>query len=126
MEKLKEIRNELLSLHKTLMEIERGNYEAEHGKVSNVQLLNLLFEDENFVWLRDISILVAKIDEMFAAKERIDTGLATALFQQTKSLFDDSGQHRNFKRKYQANLDTESEVEKHHQKLQILLSQKKA
>jgi hypothetical protein len=124
MENLKEIRNELLSLHKTLMDIERGNYEAKHGKVSNVQLLNLLFEDKNFTWLRDISILVAEIDELFAAKNGIDSDLAQALFQQAKILFDDSEHHQNFKSKYQANLDTETEVEKHHLRLQIWLKAK--
>lgn len=126
MGKLKEIRNELLRLHKTLMDLERENYEVRNGKVSNVELLRLLLEDENFVWLRDISILVAEIDEMFAVKEGIDSDLAQALYLQAQSLFDDSQSHQTFKQKYQANLDTESIVANHHQKLLQLLKEKKA
>ncbi len=118
MENLKAIRNELLGLHKTLLDIERENYEADEGKITNMQLLNLMFEHENFVWLRDISIIVAEIDEMFASKRGIDLELAEALYFQAKSLFDGSENHQNFKSKYQINLDLESTVEVHHQKLQ--------
>lgn len=125
MEKLKEIRNELLRLHKTLMNFEQENYEEINGKVSNLELLRLLFEDENFAWLRDISILVAEIDEMFAAKEGIDRQLAETLYLQSKSLFDDSELHQTFKQKYQANLNTESIVANHHEILIELLKEEK-
>ena len=126
MEQLKEIRNELLSLHKTLMDLEREVFEAKHGKVTNVQLLNLLFENENFIWLRDISILVAEIDEMFAAKEGVDQQLAAALYEQARTLFDESEHHREFKQKYQVNLDTEYNVSEHHRRLSSLLKIEKA
>jgi len=126
MENLKEIRNELLRLHKTLMEIERENYEAQEGKVSNMQLLNLLFEHENFIWLRDISMIVAEIDEMFAAKTGIDMEMAETLFFQAHSLFDESERHPDFKSRYQINLDLESKVEVHHHKLQEFFKRKKA
>jgi hypothetical protein len=126
MNNLKEIRNEMLRLHKTLMEIERGNYEAENGKVTNTQLLNLLFEDEKFVWLREISSLVSEIDELFASKEGFDEQLSGKLYDQAVSLFDESKTHEVFKKKYRANVDTETEVAFHHIILLKLLAKGKA
>lgn len=126
MENLRKVRNELLNLHKTLMDIEKENYEAEHGKVSPNQLLQLLFENEKFIWLRTISILVVEIDELLADKNGIDQGLAESLFQKTKSLFDESEEFGEFKAKYQANLDTERAVAQHHEKLQSLFQNEKA
>ncbi|MBX7172972.1 MAG: hypothetical protein K1X72_18525 [Pyrinomonadaceae bacterium] len=117
MENLKKIRNELLSLHKTLMDIEKENYEAEFGKVTPTQLLQMLFENEKFIWLRTISILVTEFDEMFADKKGIDQELAKSLFEKTKQLFDESDNFAEFKNKFKVNLDTESAVEKHHEKL---------
>lgn len=126
MDNLKEIRNELLSLHKTLMEIERANYEAAFGKVTNMELLNLLFDHQNFTWLREISVLVSEIDELFASKQGVDISLMDNLFLKSKSLFDESEESIEFKRKYKANLDIESSVENHHQRLLGLFENKKA
>jgi hypothetical protein len=126
MENLREIRNEMLRLHKTLLEIERANYESKLGKITNVQLLNLLFEDENFVWLREISILVSEVDELFAAKEGVDYDLAASLLKRVKSLFDESETNDEFKKKYRVNLDTETEVAFHHVKILKLSAKEKA
>ncbi len=126
MENLKEIRNELLGLHKTLMNIEKENYEAENGAITPTQLLQLLFDNERFTWLRTISILVTEIDEVFADKKGIDEELAEGLFQQTRQLFDESDEFSDFKSRYQANLDTETLVAQHHEKLVNLLKIKKA
>lgn len=121
MEILREIRNELLGLHKTLMEIEKENYEAEYGKVTPTQLLQLLFDNKQFTWLRTISILVTEIDELFADKKGIDLGMAEGLLLKTKQLFDESEEFSDFKTKYKANLDTETLVAKHNEKLSKLL-----
>lgn len=126
MNNLKEIRNELLSLHKTLLEIERENYEAEFGKVTNIQLLNLLFEHQNFIWLREISSLVAEIDELFSIKNGIEESEINKLLLKAKLLFDDTENNFEFKNKYQANLDTETKVGKHHLRLESLFQKEKA
>ena len=126
MENLRKVRNELLSLHKTLMEIEKENYEAKVGKISPNQLLQMLIENEQFAWLRTISILVVEIDEMLANKKGVDEDLAASLFQKTKTMFDESDHFKGFKVKYQANLDTERSVSDHQRKLQKLFENEKA
>lgn len=126
MDNLKKIRDELLGLHKTLMDIERANYEAQFGKITNVKLLNLLFEDQNFVWLREISILVAEIDELLAAKNGVDTDLAKSLILKSEELFGENAKNEEFSKRYKANLDTESAVELHHKRLLNLFEKEKA
>ena len=121
MENLKEIRNELLKLHKTLMDIEKVNYEAEFGKITPTQLLQMLFDNKRFVWLRTISILVTEYDELFADKKGMDQDLAISLLEKTKQLFDESDNFTEFKNKFKVNLDTESSVAIHYDKLLNLL-----
>lgn len=121
MENLKEIRNELLKLHKTLMDIEKENYEAEFGKITPTQLLQMLFDNKRFVWLRTISILVTEYDELFADKKGMDQDLAISLLEKTKQLFDESDNFTEFKNKFKVNLDTESSVAIHYDRLLNLL-----
>src|SRR5260370_36413772 len=61
---LKELRHTLLRLHKTLLDWERAAYERIHGRQSSNALLDALLKDPQFAWLRPISQLVVRIDEM--------------------------------------------------------------
>ena len=65
---LLELRNLLLQLHKTLIDWQRNDYERAHGRLQTTQLLNVLFNDESFAWLRSMSGLIVRIDETLAAK----------------------------------------------------------
>ena len=49
-EKLKNARNLLLKLHKTMLDREREIYEGIHGPLNATQFLNVLLEDEDFSW----------------------------------------------------------------------------
>lgn len=62
------VRDALLGLHKLLMDDERRAYERVHGRVSPNELLQLLMSDSPFAWLRTVSGLVARIDEMVSPK----------------------------------------------------------
>ncbi len=68
-EMLKNGRNLMLGLHKSLLDFERSAYEGMHGKTTPGQFLNLLLEDPEFAWLRKFSTLIVDIDEMFAQKD---------------------------------------------------------
>ena len=65
---LKELRQALLRLHKTLLDWERAAYERVHGRQSSNALLDALLKDPQFAWLRPISQLVVRIDEMLEDK----------------------------------------------------------
>lgn len=70
-EKLKECRDLLLKLHKTMLDLERELYEGIHGQQSAGQFLNLLLENDDFAWLRRFSLLIVEIDELFDQKDGI-------------------------------------------------------
>jgi hypothetical protein len=61
---LKTLRLALLRLHKTLLDWERAAYERVHGRQTSNALLEALLQDPQFAWLRPISQLVVRIDEM--------------------------------------------------------------
>jgi hypothetical protein len=69
-ERLVEIRETLLVLHKALLDSERTSYEIVHGTIASpAAFLQLLINDNWFAWLRPITTLVVQIDETLAAKK---------------------------------------------------------
>ena len=67
------LRDALLQLHKTLLDAQRIRYERDNGRVeSRGELLDLVLRDASFEWLRVLSALIARLDEL-AAEDR-DTG----------------------------------------------------
>ncbi len=70
--KLKAVRNDLLKLHKTLLEHEKANYEAVNGQIASTGVyLRLVLDDPHFAWLRILSGLIVEIDEAFDADEPV-------------------------------------------------------
>ena len=65
---LVELRRLLLQLHKTLIDWQRADYEHVHGRLQTTQLLNVMFNDPEFAWLRSMSGLIVRIDEALETK----------------------------------------------------------
>jgi hypothetical protein len=65
---LVELRRLLLQLHKTLIDWQRADYERAHGRLQTTQLLNVMFNDAEFAWLRSMSGLIVRIDEALEVK----------------------------------------------------------
>ena len=64
---LDKLRRALLELHKTLLDAQRIRYERENGRVeSRGELLDLVLRDASFEWLRVLSALIARLDELAA------------------------------------------------------------
>ena len=64
-QELRKLRLGLLGLHKTLLVSERAVYQEARGQaIGDRELLDLLFGDEWFAWLRLISRLVVEFDEV--------------------------------------------------------------
>jgi hypothetical protein len=69
---LGKLRHALLALHKTLLDAQRIRYERENGRVeSRGELLDLVLRDASFEWLRVLSALIARLDEL-AAADKVD------------------------------------------------------
>ena len=69
---LVELRKLLLQLHKTLIDWQRADYERVHGRLQVTQLLNVMFNDADFAWLRSMSGLIVRIDEALEVKPKKD------------------------------------------------------
>jgi hypothetical protein len=69
-QKLADLRQTLLTLHKALLDSERTAYEIRHGAIASpAAFLQLLINDPAFQWLRPITTLIVQIDETLAAKK---------------------------------------------------------
>jgi hypothetical protein len=65
------LRHALLQLHKALLDAQRIRYERVNGRVeSRGELLDLVLRDASFEWLRVLSALIARLDELVAADDR--------------------------------------------------------
>jgi len=86
------LRQALLRLHKSLLEMERRSYEREHGSVSAGELFRLVVDDAQFAWLHNISEFVVRIDEALASEggvtgtdSHVAISLARKIFAPTES-----------------------------------------
>ncbi len=119
--RLKELRSTMLRLHKILLEMERANYEQARGRVSSGELLQLVINHEQFAWLRSISELIVRIDEMLDADEPTSTEEASSVMTQVSTLLKPSEEGSSFARKYYAALQREpSAVLAHREVVKIL------
>ena len=63
-ESLRLLRQGLLRLHKTLLDLERRAYERARGRIGNsYEFLQLVLKDPWFDWLHRLSELIVQIDE---------------------------------------------------------------
>ena len=63
---LVELRRALLDLHKALIDSERAVYERTHGRLTPAQLLEQLVGESEFSWLRPVSALIVRADELIS------------------------------------------------------------
>lgn len=120
-ELLKNARNEMLKLHKNMLDHERSIYEGINGKKTPTEFLNLLLEDPDFAWLRKFSTLIVEVDEMFAQKDGYDDETVDALLANVKRLVNMEDEGEDFKAKYQSALQQDIEAASNHGNLRSLL-----
>jgi len=85
--KLDELRRALLALHKTLLDAQRVRYEREHGRVeSRGELLDLVLRDASFEWLRVLSALIARLDELAAVDDEDASGEMRGVIDRLRTL----------------------------------------
>ena len=83
---LGELRRLLLQLHKTLIDWQRAEYEQSRGRLQTTQLMNVIFNDPEFAWLRSMSGLIVRIDETLEAKEPESVSESGPLVAQAREL----------------------------------------
>jgi catechol 2,3-dioxygenase len=100
-ENLKKLRQELLELHKVLLDDARLAYEMDRGRVgNNANLLQLVISDPWFAWLHQLSGLIVRIDESVAKDALTTEADALAIIEQAEGLLTASESGDEFHKRY--------------------------
>jgi len=122
-QRLTDLRNGLLHLHKTLLDSESATYDHDIARItSKGQLLELVLHDPWFAWLHELSELVVLIDEMLDAKEPATLLDAGRLIKQARWLFAPPGTSGNFRQHYLEALQRDPNVVMAHAETMKLLA----
>jgi len=100
--RLKSLRDGLLGLHKSLLELERAAYVRDVAPITSTgQYLNLVLDDPAFQWLRELSAFIVMIDEAMAQKTPpITEDDAERLITQARALLSPAEEGTGFARSY--------------------------
>ena len=120
-DRLRDLSTRLLRLHGILLDRERRTYEERHGSVASRELLHLLLHDEHFSWLRSLSSMIAKIDEVVDAHEPLPPESLQSAFREAHRLLK-SGTGGAFQDKYYLALQDSPDVIMAHAAVSRVLS----
>src|SRR5713101_214907 len=90
----------LLQLHKTLLEMERRDYERTNGHVSTGELFRLVIDHEQFAWLHNISEFVVRLDEALAAEVPVTPDDTHGAIMLARKMFAPSAEGDAFQKRY--------------------------
>ena len=122
-QRLTELRNGLLGLHKTLLDSERGVYERDIARIAtSTDFLKLVLYDPWFNWLHELSELVVLIDETLDAEEPPDGFTAERLIAQAQELLTPNEAGQGFAKRYFEALQRDPDVVLAHAKTRKLVT----
>lgn len=120
--RLGEVRRALLRLHKVLLEAERISYERGRGSVGGSgEFLQLVLNDPWFAWLRPVSGLIVRIDELLEPAQEATEGEALAALGQAAALVRPADGGGEFGRRYRETLQRSPDAVLAHAGLSRLL-----
>ena len=99
-EKLLSLRLALLRVHKTLLNMERREYEREHGYVNTGELFRLVIDHAQFAWLHNISEFVVRLDETLAGENPVKPEDVRTAISLARKMFAPSESGDAFQKKY--------------------------
>lgn len=119
---LKDVRKPLLSLHKSILDHERAEYEKTFGAVTPAAFLQELIGGTRFHWLSPLSTAIANIDELLD-DEKVTADDKIAGAQAIATLFAADAPGGDFRQRYLALLQESPAILHEHGRLvQILRS----
>jgi hypothetical protein len=119
---LENLSRALLRLHKALLDGERVSYERVHGRIpSNGAFFQLVLGDAWFAWLRPLSQLMARFDELCEENEDSSRPEMEELIASARALLTPSEAGEGFARHYYDALQREPDVVLAHAATRALL-----
>lgn len=110
-QRLGNLREALLQLHKTLLASERLSYETSFGRVlAPYDFLHLLTSDPWFAWLAPVTQLLADMDARSDGKDPLTEATVEKMLQQTKVLLTPTETGEGFSRQYDEVLQRDPDV----------------
>lgn len=114
----------LLRLHKALLDDERVAYERVHGRIqSNGAFLQLTLNDAWFAWLRPLSQVIARLDELSESDNPESRESIPALLASVQTLLIPREEGDGFTRQYYDVLQRSPDVVLAHADVRTLLIQ---
>jgi hypothetical protein len=120
-DRMRALSSRLLRLHGVLLDRERRAYEERYGSVASRELLHLLLHDAQFSWLRSLSSMIAKIDEVVDADDPLPPESLQSAFREARRLLK-SGPGGDFQDKYYLALQDSPDVIMAHAAVSRILS----
>jgi hypothetical protein len=100
-ERLTNLRDGLLKLHKALLDSERAAYERDVARITSTgQYFNLVLHDPWFGWLHELSEFIVLIDETLDFEDPATPEDADRLIQRARELIAPSENGATFARSY--------------------------
>ena len=99
-QKMVALRVTLLRLHKTLLDMERREYERANGHVSTGELFRLVIDHEQFAWLHNLSEFVVRLDETLAGEEPVSDKDTHSAIIMARKMFAPSESGDAFQKRY--------------------------
>jgi len=122
-----ELRHSVLELHLALRDAQRIRYEREHGRIeSSGQFLGIILNRPDFEWLRELSALIAQLDEWLEGGEEASDEEFDELLSTLRSMIQVGGAKTRFNKPYWQLVEEVPEVLVEHVKLWRLIGPQKA
>jgi hypothetical protein len=122
-----ELRRSVLELHRTLRDAQRVRYEREHGRIeTSGQFLGILLNHPDFEWLRELSALIAQLDEWLEGGEEASDEEFGQLLSTLRSMIQVGSPNTRFNTPYWQLVEEVPEVLVEHVKLWRLIGPQKA
>ncbi len=119
--KVDALRHALLELHKSMIDAQRVRYERDHGRIGSAgEFLGLVLEHPEFGWIRELSALIAQLDEWRELSDNASAQELDALIDALRALVQTGGSS-DFNRKYWELVEATPDVLVGHVKLWRLL-----
>jgi hypothetical protein len=122
-QRLTSLRNELIRLHKTLLDSERGVFERDVEPVTSAgHMLQLVLADPFFAWLRRISELIVEIDERLDEDEPATAEDAARFIGVTRGLLAPAEDGAEFAGRYYQAMQRDPDVVIAHGRIMVVLN----
>ena len=96
-----DVRHSLLDLHRALLDAQRIRYERDHGRIeTSGEFLGLVLEHPVFEWLRELSALIAQLDEWLEGGDRVKPEDFDEICASLRSMIQAGGANTRFNKPY--------------------------